>query len=191
MRRNLTLAVLLLVTMALASTGAIAAAAGPHTTYTCSKTKNNGDTDVKLAVPEPAVGGLTNAGWSCVIQPSGDEVDGVQDADESDGETPKAGVTSISAVTLGPAPESRSLYCSTKGPVERGTEGPGVALNLPDSQGALLVEKGLASPAIFYAGLGVSCDLLPGFTYSGFWVDHVGDVVPGAVVYPYYVPTTS
>ena len=51
--------------------------------------------------------------------------------------------------------------------------------------------NGLATPGIFYAGYGVSCDLLPGFSYSEFWVDHVGDVVPGVAVYPYYVPTTS
>ena len=88
--------------------------------------------------------------------------------------------------------ESRSLYCSTSGPVARGNaEGSGIALNLPESQGALLVAKGLATPGIFYAGYGVSCDLLPGFSYSGFWVDHVGDVVPGVAVYPYYAPTTS
>ena len=51
-----------------------------------------------------------------------------------------------------------------------------------------LVEQGLANPGIFYAGVGVSCDLLPGFTYSGLWVDHVGNVAPGDAVYPYYVP---
>ncbi len=44
------------------------------------------------------------------------------------------------------------------------------------------------TPGIFYAGVGVSCDLLPGFTFSGLWVDHVGEVVPGVAVYPYYVP---
>jgi len=58
------------------------------------------------------------------------------------------------------------------------------SLNLPDSQGALLVEQGLATPAIFYEGIGASCDLLPGFTFSGTWVDHVGDVVTGVAVYP-------
>jgi hypothetical protein len=79
-----------------------------------------------------------------------------------------------------PAPpaESRSLFCSTKG---------SAALDLPDSEGALLVGQGLATPAIFYAGVGVSCELLPGFTYAGYWVDHVGDQVPGVAVYPYYV----
>jgi len=65
------------------------------------------------------------------------------------------------------------------------------SLNLPDSQGALLVEQGLATPAIFYEGIGASCDLLPGFTFSGTWVDHVGDVVTGVAVYPYFVPATS
>ena len=41
-------------------------------------------------------------------------------------------------------------------------------------------------PANFYQGIGASCDLLPGFTYSGVWVDHVGDVVPGVAVYPLF-----
>ena len=95
-------------------------------------------------------------------------------------------------VTVQAPSESRSLYCSTNGPAERGNaDGSGVALNLPDSQGALLVEKGLATPGIFYAGIGVSCDLLPRFTYAGVWVDHVGEVVSGVAVYPYYVPTAS
>ena len=47
------------------------------------------------------------------------------------------------------------------------------------------------TPGVYYAGIGVSCDLLPGFTYSGFWVNNVGDAAPGVAVYPYYVPTTS
>ena len=88
--------------------------------------------------------------------------------------------------------ESRSLYCSTKGLVDRGNdEHPGVALNLTESQGVLLVEQGLVTPAIFYAGLGTSCDVLPGFVYAGYWVDHVGDLVPGVAVYPYYVPNAG
>ena len=70
-------------------------------------------------------------------------------------------------------------------------EHPGVALNLTESQGALLVEKGLVTPAIFYAGLGVTCDVLAGFVYAGYWVDHVGDVVPGVAVYPYYIPSAG
>jgi hypothetical protein len=35
--------------------------------------------------------------------------------------------------------------------------------------------------------MGASCDVLPGYTYSGTWVDHVGNVVPGVAVYPLYV----
>ena len=96
------------------------------------------------------------------------------------------------ALPAEPPAEARSLFCSTKGSADRGNgDAPGVALNLPDGEGALLVEQGLAAPAIFYAGLGVSCDLLPGFSYAGFWVDHVGDVVPGVAVYPYYVPSAG
>lgn len=210
MRRNLTLAVSLLAIMALALIGATAVvAANPHVMYTCTKTKKNGQTDVKTSVPETAVGGMNEAGFTCVAVAPADEEDVEEEEDVQDedtGETqdekqgddsvpeedpePKREVTS-SPVTPEAPSESRSLYCSTKGPVERGNgAAPGVALNLPQSQGALLVETGLATPGIFYAGIGVSCDLLPGFTYSGFWVDQAGDVVPGVAVYPYYVPTS-
>ena len=63
----------------------------------------------------------------------------------------------------------------------------GITLNLLDTQGALMVELGLARPANFYQGIGASCDLLTGFKDSGTWVDHVGDVVPGVAVYPLFV----
>src|SRR4029079_3472810 len=88
--------------------------------------------------------------------------------------------------------ESRSLYCSTTSPVDRAHgEDPGVALHRTETPGALLVEKGLVTPAIFYAGLGVTCDVLAGFVYAGYWVDHVRDVVPGVAVYPYYIPNAG
>jgi hypothetical protein len=91
MRKNLTLAVSLLAIMALALVGATAVvAANPHTTYTCTKTKNNGQTDVKTSVPEPSVGGLTNAGYTCVAAAPAAE-DEAQDEDqaqdEDEGET--------------------------------------------------------------------------------------------------------
>lgn len=183
MRSNLRRAASLLAVMALALIAATAAVGtNPHTVYTCTKTQD-GQTDVETSVPEPAVGGKTSAGYTCVVQAQAEE-------DEDEGEP--AAVSPSPPVMVEAPSESRSLYCSTKGPVERGnSEGAGVALNLADSQGTLLVEKGLATPAIFYAGIGVSCDLLPGFTYAGVWVDHVGAVVPGVAVYPYYVPTTS
>ena len=86
------------------------------------------------------------------------------------------------------APESRTLFCSTNGPVNRANgDDMGIALNLLDSVGALMVQLGLATPAIFYQGIGASCDQLPGFKDSGLWVDHVGDVVPGVAVYPLFV----
>jgi hypothetical protein len=220
MRSNLRLGASLLAIVALALIGATAVGAGnPHTTYTCTKTKKNGETDVRVSVPEPSVLGLTNAGFSCVPEvathegedealgedegeaegeaqgeaegETTDEVPGNDSKPENDFE-PKAEEHLSLAVTVDVPSESRSLYCSTNGPVERGNaEGSGFALDLPESQGALLVEKGLATPGIFYAGIGVSCDLLPGFTYSGVWVDHVGDVAPGVAVYPYYIPTTN
>ena len=140
---------------------------------------------------------------ACDVPPSDDEDGGSQDEgqtpddDEDNGSGPKNDPAPTSAVlptgssswTPG---ESRSLYCSTTGPVDRGNgEQPGVALNLTETQGALLVEKGLATPAIFYAGLGVTCDVLAGFVSAGYWVDHVGDVVPGVAVYPYYIPNAG
>src|SRR5262245_40946177 len=68
MRSKLRLAASLLATTALVLTAATAiVAANPHTMYTCTKTKN-GKTDVKTAVPESAVGGLTNAGYACVAE---------------------------------------------------------------------------------------------------------------------------
>ena len=161
---------------------------------------------VTVTVPESAVDGLTNAGFVCVKneQPAegpGDEGPGDEDpGDEGPGEEgpsdeppgdggpgapehPQGGQkASASIVTVETPSESRSLYCS---------DASAVALNLTDGQGALLVAKGLVTPAIFYLGVGVSCDVLPGFRYSGSWVDHVGDVVAGVAVYPYFVPTTS
>ena len=202
MTRKLELAASLLTAAALASIAATSVAAGnPQTTYTCTKTKNNGDSDVRVAVPETAVAGLTNAGYTCVVDTSAGEGD--QGEDETPGggtgaDSPTANDDSatgdrwFSAQTPEPPEESRSLYCSTTGPLDRGSaEGAGVALNLFDSQGASLVEKGLVTPARFYEGLGVSCDVLPGFTYTGVWVDHVGDVTPGSAVYPYFVLATT
>ena len=43
-----------------------AGATNPHATYTCTKVKHNGDTEVKANVPDSAVGGLTQAGYTCV-----------------------------------------------------------------------------------------------------------------------------
>ena len=134
----------------------------------------------------------------CVEPPVDDEDDGEQDEEEEtdepednpqhegDDASPPALIDVLGSTAASPT-ESRTVYCSTKGPIERGNgDGPGIALNLTESQGALLVEKGLVTPAIFYAGLGVSCDRLPGFVDSGLWVDHVGDVVAGVAVYPLY-----
>jgi len=222
MRSKLRLATSLLAVVALALIGTTAAVAeNPHATFTCTKTKKNGPPDIRVSVPEPAVSGLTNAGFVCVAdatpaanddedEEQSEEQDGEDEGqDEGEGEGEDAQETAggqevgsppdegsehsspelPSATASAPPAESRTLYCSTKGPVERGNgELPGIALNLPESEGALLVEKGLATPASFYAGFGVSCDVLPGFVFSGVWVDHVGDMGPGVGVYPYYVP---
>ena len=206
MRGELRLAASLLAIVALALIGSTAAVAvNPQATYTCTKTKPNGDV-VTVTVPESAVDGLTNAGFVCVkneppAEGPGDEGPGDEGpgdegpgddgpGDEGPGDegpgTPEhpQGESNASApiVTVETPSESRSLYCSDVA---------GVALNLTDSQGAQLVGKGLATPAIFYLGIGVSCDVLPGFRYSGTWVDHVGGVVQGVAVYPLFVPTAS
>jgi hypothetical protein len=181
----------------LATIGATAGVAANPQTYTCTKSKKHGQPDVRTSVAESAVSGLTNAGYVCVADTPTDEGES-EGTDEGPTDDESAGDSTAEehpSAPTEPRPssvpeESRSLYCSTHGQVDRGgADGSGVALDLPDSQGALLVERGLATPAIFYAGVGVSCDVLPGYTYAGFWVDHVGDVVPGVAVYPYYVAT--
>jgi hypothetical protein len=193
---------------ALATIGATAGVAATPQTYTCTKSKKHGQTEVRTSVLESAVSGLTTAGFVCVADTPTDEDEGegtgegtTDDGPADEGPTNDESADDSTAedhpsTPTAPQPasvpeESRSLYCSTRGAVDRSgdADGPGVTLDLPDSQGALLVERGLATPAMFYAGVGVSCDVLPGYTYAGFWVDHVGDVVPGVAVYPYYVPT--
>ena len=142
MRSKLRLAASLLATMALVLVAATAIpAANPHTMYTCTKT-TNGKTDVKTSVPEPAVGGLTNAGYTCVADAEqgeqddqGDQGDeqGDQQGDqqgEDDDEPAVEGSANGSAQaddsepspegssstgTVQAPPESRSLYCSTSG----------------------------------------------------------------------------
>ena len=195
MRRTLAIAASLLALTALAAIGATAAAAkSPQPTYTCTKPKKNGELDVQVSVPASAVGGLTNAGYTCVANATtgedenGDQGDQGPDEGKPGNDGPEAPELGLATAAFDPPSESRALFCSTTGPVDRGDpQGAGVALNLPMSEGARLVEQGLANPGIFYAGVGVSCDLLPGFTNSGLWVDHVGNVAPGDAVYPYYV----
>jgi hypothetical protein len=182
-----------------------AGAANPHPTYTCTKVKHNGDTDTQVNVPESAVSGLTNAGFTCA--PNDDENQGNENqgnenqgnenqgnenqGNENQGNENQGNENQgASAPTPGSwvSQEPRSLYCLLAGktpPAEWNGMGP--ALNLFDSQGELLVQMGVATPARFYQGLGASCDVLPGYTYAGAWVDHVGIVVPGVAVYPFYV----
>jgi hypothetical protein len=173
------------------------AAANPNAAYTCVKVKENGQQDVQVGVPESAVSGLTNAGFTCVATVSEDETE--DPGDDGNGDPRNEGPgdesgNSDSAPAAGPSvevyvpQESRSVYCSTNGPAYRANgEGMGVTLNLLDTQGTLMVELGLARPASFYQGIGASCDLLTGFKDSGLWVDHIGDVVPGVAVYPLFV----
>ena len=173
-------------------------AANSDAAYTCVKVKENGQQDVRVGVPEAAVSGLTNAGFTCVANPAeeenpGDEDPGNEDPgneDQADDPGDAGSSPAGASVEVYVAPESRSVYCSTNGPAYRANgEGMGITLNLLDMQGALMVELGLARPANFYQVIGASCDLLAGFKDSGTWVDHVGDVVPGVAVYPLFVTT--
>jgi hypothetical protein len=179
-----------------------AAAANPHQTYTCVRTTPSGN-EVRVEVPEPAVSGLTNAGFNCVPNPpgGGGEEDPNEDpgngdpgnGDPGNGEPGNEATGNAPGPTAGasnqPLPEKpRAIFCSTNGPAFRANgEGMGIALNLLDEQGALLVEQGVVVPAMYYEGIGASCDVLPGFVYAGIWVGHVGDVVPGVAVYPLFV----
>ena len=178
-------------------TAVVAGAAGnPHPMYTCVKIKQNGESEVRVNVPEPSVAGHTNAGFTCVLNedeadtenPGGEDPAG-DHGNEGPGSGDEAGATSAPAGVPAEVPqEPRSLYCSTTMVQRANGDGVGIALNLLDSQGKLLVALGLVTPARFYAGLGASCDVLAGFTSSGTWVDNVGAVVPGVAVYPLYVP---
>jgi hypothetical protein len=176
------------------------AAANASAVYACVKVKPNGQEDVRVGVPESAVAGLSNAGFTCVAtvgddetEDPGDEESGNEDPENEDpgnedpGNSEPTPASALSLEVFVPQ-ESRSLYCSTNGLAYRANgDGMGIALNLLDSQGALMVEMGLVRPANFYQGIGASCDLLAGFKDSGLWVDHVGDVVPGVAVYPLFV----
>ena len=192
MGSKLRLAVPLLAVIAVMLLGATASIAATTVTI-CHKPGPDAET---LDVNDNSLAAHLNHGdhlGACDVSPAGDENGGQDEGQTPDGA--ESGPTSL-VLPTGSASwtpgESRSLYCSTKGPVDRGNgEQPGVALNLTESQGVLLVEQGLVTPAIFYAGLGVTCDVLPGFVYAGYWVDHVGDVVPGVAVYPYYVPNAG
>ena len=189
--------------LALVAAASAGAAGNSQATYTCTKVKHNGDTDVRVNVPSAAVDGLTNAGFTCVVS-QGEEGDdpgtddpGVGDEGSNPGEegsgneepgSDDGGPSSTPESSGYEAPqEPRSLYCATK-PVERANgDGMGIALNLTEAQGQELIDMGLVTHAIFYEGLGASCDVLPGYKDSGVWVDNVGNVVPGVAVYILYV----
>jgi len=169
--------------------------------YTCVKVKPNGQQDVRVGVPESAVSGLTNGGFTCVpnaVEEQQDEEqqdEEQQDEEQQDEEQQDEELQDVESVPAydpsvesSVSEESRSLYCSLNGVAHRANgEGTGISLNLLDSQGALMVELGLVTPANFYEGIGASCDSLSGFEYADVWVDHVGDVVPGVAVYPLFV----
>jgi hypothetical protein len=178
--------------LALVAVAGASAAGNPHATYTCVKIKKNGESEVRVNVPEPSVAGHENAGFTCALN------EGNEGEDPGNGDEDPAGGDDTESEDTGEAPapssvvvdvpqESRTLYCSTHAVERANGDGIGVALNLPEGQGKLMVEMGLATAAIFYDGIGASCDVLPGFKYSGKWVDNVGAEVSGVAVYPLYV----
>ena len=179
----------LLSVAALALFAAVSAGAGnPHPMYTCTKVKHNGVTVVQVHVPESAIGGLTRAGFTCVAEEETDPGDQGDQGDQGgEGEHPNQGGSAASS-TAEASQEPRSLYCVVAGKtLPADWNGMGPALNLFDSQGDLLVQMGVVTHARFYERLGASCDILPGYTYAGYWVDHMGGVVPGVAVYPFYI----
>jgi hypothetical protein len=183
---KLSVSLVAITALALMATATVPAA-NPNAAYTCIKETENGH-DVVVGVPEAAVPGLTNAGFTCVPNAGEDENEDPGDEGPGNEDPGNSGSAMGSSVQAFVAQESRSLYCSTNGLAYRANgDGMGVALNLLDSQGALMVEMGLVRPANFYQGIGASCDLLAGFKNSGIWVDHIGDVVPGVSVYPLFV----
>jgi hypothetical protein len=174
-------------------------AANPNAAYTCVKVNENGH-EVVVGVPAAAVPGLTNAGFTCFPnvgedenedpgdEESGDEESGDEESGDEESGDEGSGQAHAASGEVSVPQEPRTLYCSTNGPAHRANgDGMGIALNLLDSQGALMVEMGLVRPANFYQGVGASCDLLPGFKDSGLWVDHMGDAVPGVAVYPLFL----
>jgi hypothetical protein len=194
MSTALKLAASLVAAAALAGVSANTAQAAPATWgtfYTCVKESRFGP-DVRLGVPGIVVPLLEFFGFTCSPVTEDDEDEGNEDEgneDEEQGdEGPSTEPVAIAPIVVEVPQESRSLYCSTNGLAHRGNgDGPGLALNLTKVQGAEMVDAGLVKPAIFYQGVGASCDVLPGFEYSGLWVDNVGDVVPGVAIYPLFV----
>jgi hypothetical protein len=187
MSTALKLAASLVAAAALAGVAADTAPAAPATWnitfYTCEKESRFGP-DVRVTVPGIAVPLLEFLGFTCSPIAGDDEDEGNGDEGNEDAEP----VAVAPAVIVEIPQESRSLYCSTNGPVDRANgDGPGIALSLTKAQGAEMVEAGTVRPATFYQGIGASCDSLPGYKNSGIWVDNVGDVIPGVAVYPLYV----
>jgi hypothetical protein len=166
-----------------ADTAPAAPATWNITFYTCEKESRFGP-DVRVTVPGIAVPLLEFLGFTCSPIAGDDEDEGNEDDGDEDAEP----VAVAPAVIVEIPQESRSLYCSTNGPVDRANgDGPGIALSLTKAQGAEMVEAGTVRPATFYQGIGASCDSLPGYKNSGLWVDNVGDVVPGVAIYPLFV----
>src|SRR4029450_4600993 len=69
------------------------AAANASAVYACVKVKPNGQEDVRVGVPESAVAGLSNAGFTCVATVGDDETEdpGDREAGNGDAETEHPG----------------------------------------------------------------------------------------------------
>lgn len=195
MRRKLRLAASLLAIAAIVAAIGVPsanAAENPLQPYTCTKTGFFGNHltvhTVAFFVPIFTIGG-----WNCVsdaapVDPPVDPVDPPQDPPVDPPADPPVVEDSLPVPGL-PVPAlwvwvpQRGLYCSLDGPVLRGDGTLGISLDLTDEQVADYPVK--ITPARWYPGIGATCDDLGG-TFTGEWVDHVGDVVPGVAVYPLY-----
>jgi hypothetical protein len=79
---------------------------------------------------------------------------------------------------------NRSGYCSVAGNTTPAGAAipPGTFLDLPADESSDSNYKG-ASPAYFYQGVGISCDVLPGYTKTGEMVGYWGHGDPGGYTY--------
>src|SRR5688572_23701431 len=143
-------------TLALIAATTVTAA---NAVYTCVKVKQNGQQDVRVGVPESAVSGLTNGGFTCVPnaveeqqdeeqqddEQQGDELkdeeqtdeeqqdEEQQDEEQQDEEQQDKESVPVPAndpsVESSVSQESRSLYCSLKGVAHR-ANGEGTGISL-------------------------------------------------------------
>ncbi len=81
--------------------------------------------------------------------------------------------------------KARAGYCSVAGNTSPGGAAlsPGTFLNLTDGQADGDAHYKGATPAYYYQGMGISCDVLPGYTKTGEMVGYWGHGDPGGYTY--------